>query len=164
MRSHARRLAVLSVLLLALLSLAVAVGHAQPQGQEKVSAPGQYSGYTSPDYQSHTTTSQYVTMRDGVRIAVDVHIPSGGPALDKFPTVLVMTPYHRASVTDEGVSDYLSSPTSEFLFVNSYGYVIVVADVRGTGASFGYRRLLTAGAGRHQRSDRLDRRSALVRR
>jgi putative CocE/NonD family hydrolase len=139
MRRYARRYGGLAVVLLALLILTVAVGHAEPQRQEKVSAPGQYSGYTSPDYPSHTTTSQYVTMRDGVRIAVDVHIPTGGPAQDKFPTVLVMTPYHRASVTDEGVQDYLSSPTSEFLFVNSYGYVIVVADVRGTGASFGYR-------------------------
>jgi hypothetical protein len=129
---------VLSLLLLALLALAVATGHAQPDG-EKISAPGQYSGYTSPDYPSHTTTSQYVAMRDGVRIAVDVHIPSGGPVQDKFPAVLVMTPYHRASVTNEGVRDYLSSPTSEFLYVNSYGYVMVIADVRGTGASFGYR-------------------------
>jgi putative CocE/NonD family hydrolase len=133
-----RRLAVLSLLMLVLLALAVAAGHAQPDG-EKISSPGQYSGYSSADYPTHTTTSQYVTMRDGVRIAVDVHIPTGGPVQDKFPTVLVMTPYHRASVTDEGVRDYLSSPTSEFLYVNSYGYVMVIADVRGTGASFGYR-------------------------
>jgi predicted acyl esterase len=82
---HARRFGGLAVVLLALLALAVAVGHAEPQRQEKVSAPGQYSGYTSPDYQSHTTTSQYVTMRDSVRIAVDVHIPSDGPAQDEFP-------------------------------------------------------------------------------
>jgi len=154
---HARRFGGLSVLLLALLTLAVSVGHAEPQRQEKVSAPGQYSGYTSPDYQSHTTTSQYVTMRDGVRIAVDVHMPSDGPARDKFPTVLVMTPYHRASVTNEGtVQDYLSSPTSEFRVVNSYGYVIVVADVRGTGASFGFRSVVFSPAEQADTSDLID--------
>jgi hypothetical protein len=146
----------LAVVLVALLALAVAVGHAEPQQQEKVSAPGQYSGYTSPEYTSHTTTSQYVTMGDGVRIAVDVHIPSDGPEQDEFPTVLVMTPYHRASVTDEGVRDYLSSPTSEFLFVNSYGYVIVVADVRGTGASFGYRSVVFSPAEQADTNDLID--------
>jgi putative CocE/NonD family hydrolase len=156
MRRYARRFRGLAVVLLALLTLTVAVGHAEPQRQEKVSAPGQYSGYTSPEYASHTTTSQYVTMRDGVRIAVDVHIPSEGPAQEKFPTVLVMTPYHRASVTDEGIQDYLSSPTSEFRVVNSYGYVIVVADVRGTGASFGYRSVVFSPAEQADTNDLID--------
>ena len=57
MKTHVRRLAGLSVFLLAVIALAMAVGYAQTHGQEKVSAPGQYSGYSSPDYPSHTTTS-----------------------------------------------------------------------------------------------------------
>ena len=102
MKRSARKLYLLFGLLLVLLGLTVTTGYAQPQTQQKVSAPGQYSGYTSPEYKSWTTTSQYVTMRDGVRIAVDVYMPADGPAQDKFPTILIMTPYHRASVTDKG--------------------------------------------------------------
>ena len=147
MKGYARRFFLLFGLLLILLGLTVSTGYAQPQTQQKISAPGQYSGYTSPEYKSWTTTSQYVTMRDGVRIAVDVNIPAEGPARDKFPTVLIMTPYHRASITDKGIVDSLSRPDDdEFRVVSSYGYVLVVADVRGTGASFGYRSTVFAPA------------------
>ena len=91
MKGHARRFFLLFGLLLVLLGLSATTGYAQPQTQQKISAPGQYSGYTSPEYKSQTVTSQYVTMRDGVRIAVDVYMPADGPARDKFPTVLIMT-------------------------------------------------------------------------
>ena len=100
-------------LLLILLGLSATTGYAQPQTQQKVSAPGQYSGYTSPEYKSFAVTSQYVTMRDGVRIAVDIYMPTEGPARDKFPTVLVMIPYHRASVTDKGVGRSEASDPNE---------------------------------------------------
>jgi putative CocE/NonD family hydrolase len=147
MKGYTRRFCLLFGLLLVLLGLTAATGYAQPQTQQKISAPGQYSGYTSPEYKSWTTTSQYVTMRDGVRIAVDVNIPAEGPVREEFPTVLVMTPYHRAWVTDKGVVDVLSDPDdNQFRVVSSYGYVLVVADVRGTGASFGYRSTVLAPA------------------
>jgi hypothetical protein len=137
-----------------LLGLTVSTGYAQPQTEQKISAPGQYSGYTSPEYKSFTVTSQYVTMRDGVRIAVDVYMPADGPARDKFPTVLVMLPYHRASVTDQGVSQpYATDPNSELRVVMSYGYAFVAADVRGTGASFGYRPTLFAPAEQEDAND-----------
>jgi hypothetical protein len=140
MKGYARRFYPVFGLLLILLGLTVTTGYAQPQTEQKISAPGQYSGYTSPDYKSFTVTSQYITMRDGVRIAVDIYMPTDGPVRDKFPTILVMTPYHRASVTDKGVVQReVSDPTSEYRVVLSYGYAFVVADVRGTGASFGYR-------------------------
>jgi hypothetical protein len=140
MKGYTRRFCLVFGLLVVLLGLSATAGYAQPEAQQKVSAPGQYSGYTSPEYNSFTVTSEYVTMRDGVRIAVDTYMPAEGPAQDKFPTILVMTPYHRASVTDKGVTQsQASDPTSEYRVVMSYGYAFVVADVRGTGASFGYR-------------------------
>ena len=154
MKGHARRFFLLFGLLLVLLGSTVTTGYAQPQTQQKISAPGQYSGYTSPEYKSFAVTSQYVTMRDGVRIAVDIYMPTEGPARDKFPTVLVMLPYHRASVTDKGVSQpYASDPTSEFRVVISYGYAFVVADVRGTGASFGSRSTVFAPAEQEDAND-----------
>jgi putative CocE/NonD family hydrolase len=144
MKGYTRRFCLLFGLLLVLLGLTAATGYAQPQTQQKFSAPGQYSGYTSPEYKSWTTTSQYVTMRDGVRIAVDAHMPADGPARDKFPTILIATAYHRASVTDKGeILNPLNFEPEErpegLPLLLSYGYVIVVADVRGTGASFGFR-------------------------
>jgi hypothetical protein len=154
MKGYARRFFLLFGLLLILLGLTVSTGYAQPQTQQKVSAPGQYSGYTSPEYKSFTVTSQYVPMRDGVRIAVDVYMPTEGPARDKFPTVLIMLPYHRASVTDKGVGrSEASDPNSEYRAVLSYGYAFVVADVRGTGASFGYRSTLFAPAEQEDAND-----------
>ena len=38
----------------------------------------------------------HVTMADGTRIAVDVHLPRGLPAGTKVPTVLSPTPYLRS--------------------------------------------------------------------
>ncbi|MER9457337.1 CocE/NonD family hydrolase [Mesorhizobium sp. M0478] len=73
--------------------------------------------------------STYLTMRDGVRIALDVARPMGDSANAKRNTILVMTRYWR------GVK---GEPSNEWadLFV-PHGYAVVVGDVRGTGASFG---------------------------
>jgi putative CocE/NonD family hydrolase len=144
MKGYTRRIAIPSALIVVLLAFTAASSYAQPATEEKVSAPGQYSGYSQPQYESWTTTSQYVTMRDGVRIAVDVHMPTDGPERDRFPTILIMTPYHRASITDTGeILIPLNFEPEErpegLTTLLSYGYVIVVADIRGTGASFGYR-------------------------
>ncbi|MES2592330.1 MAG: CocE/NonD family hydrolase [Bacteroidota bacterium] len=86
-------------------------------------------------------TSFYLTMRDGVRIAVSVYLPSNLKAGDKLPTILHQTRYWR--------SINLRWPLSAFKskFVDGYsrmikkialnGYAVVNVDVRGTGASFG---------------------------
>jgi hypothetical protein len=154
MKGYAHRFYLIFGLFLILLGLTVTTGYAQPQAEQKVSAPGQYSGYTSPEYKSFAVTSQYVTMRDGVRIAVDIYMPTDGPVRDKFPTILVMTPYHRASVTDQGVVQReAADPKSEYRVVLSYGYAFVVADVRGTGASFGYRPTVFAPAEQKDTND-----------
>jgi putative CocE/NonD family hydrolase len=107
---------------------------------DKVSAPGEYSGYSEPLYTGYETTSQYVTSFDGTKIAVDVYRPTGGPD-EPLPAVLIMTPYHRASVMDgEVVSEVSEPPPIEpYQTILSYGYVVVFADVRGTGASYGTR-------------------------
>jgi putative CocE/NonD family hydrolase len=144
MKRYARRVAIPSALIIVLLAFTAASSYAQPATEERVSAPGQYSGYSQPQYDSWTTTSQYVTMRDGVRIAVDVYVPTDGPEQEAFPSVLIVTPYHRASVTDTGeILNPLNFEPEDrpegLTTLLSYGYAIVVADVRGTGASFGYR-------------------------
>ncbi len=133
--SLSRTLCGLATLLLALMLVAGCGGTAEP---EKVSMPGEYSGYSEPVYTSWETTSQYVPMRDGTKIAVDVYQPAGGPQ-EKLPAVLIMTPYHRASVEDGEVVDLMTNPESPYRTIVSYGYAIVCADIRGTGASYGTR-------------------------
>ncbi len=130
--------AVLACVGLLLLPLLLVAGCGETAVKDKVSKPGEYSGYSQPEYASWETTSQYVPMRDGTRIAVDVYRPTEGPE-GKLPAVLIMTPYHRASVKDGEVVDLMTDPESAYRTIVSYGYNIVCADIRGTGASYGSR-------------------------
>ncbi len=84
-------------------------------------------------------SAHYITMRDGVRIAVDVLLPqefSGeGERPDSFPVIFEYTPYHRAFMNPQSGEIIVSPPRQFFL---SHGYAYVSADFRGTGASFGW--------------------------
>ena len=106
-----------------------------------ISELGQYSGYSTPQYSGSVRTSQYVAVRDGTRLAVDVYRPTVDDVAvdDRLPVLLTYERYHRARMSPDG-----SVQTQEELwpFVKtwlSHGYVIVAADMRGTGASFGTR-------------------------
>lgn len=89
--------------------------------------------------------SVYVTMRDGCRIAVDVHLPRAapdGPAPpQRVPTVAVLTCYYRRYKLKPGSTDVDPSPNAGRYrdFFVPRGYAVVIVDVRGTGASFGTR-------------------------
>lgn len=63
----------------------------------------------------------WVTMRDGMRLATDVHLPPNLPA----PAIAVRTPYGRA---DAELSEALRA-------FGRAGYVVVSQDCRGTGDS-----------------------------
>lgn len=83
--------------------------------------------------------SVYVTMRDGVRIAVDVHLPQGDGAPLRCPTIVIATPYYRRFRTSDPAVE--NSPMA-FRYRDAFvprGYAVLVMDVRGTGASFGHR-------------------------
>ncbi|MBC7230961.1 MAG: CocE/NonD family hydrolase [Actinobacteria bacterium] len=138
MEIRSRRRVAFACLAVALLLLSAVAGCGKAAEPEKVSRPGEYSGFSEPLYASWDTTSLYVPVRDGTRIAVDVYRPADGPQ-EKLPAVLVMTPYHRASVNNGEVMDLTSKLDSPFRTLLSYGYVVVCADIRGTGASYGTR-------------------------
>jgi hypothetical protein len=107
-------------------------------GAEKVCAPFTYSGFSYPEYASYTKTSQYVRMPDRTQLAVDVFLPADGPRRSSFPVVLQYTPYARAMVdpaAGEVTTDFAKTSLGELLL--SYGYALVAADMRGTGASTG---------------------------
>ena len=97
---------IMALACLLLISLAVA-GRAQetrPALSEKISAPGRYQGYSQPVYKEWVRISQYVTVRDGTRLAADIFRPSlsGKPAGERLPVILTFTPYRRAATRPDG--------------------------------------------------------------
>jgi uncharacterized protein len=89
--------------------------------------------------------SRYLTMPDGCRLAVDIHLPSAMPAGPappaRLPTICVFTPYYRRFALALGARGTEPSPNI-FRYRDMFvprGYALVVMDVRGTGASFGTR-------------------------
>jgi putative CocE/NonD family hydrolase len=104
----------------------------------KISRFGEYRGYSAPIYDSWVRTSRYLTMRDGVRLAADIIRPAlAGKVEEKpLPAIFTHTRYRRAAVNKEGkVESEADSPLSQAFL--KHGYIIVVVDVRGSGASFG---------------------------
>jgi len=92
---------------------------------------------------SASVESVYLTMSDGVRIAVDVYVPQDYPGGNPLPTVLELTRYWRAR------GEEIPYPLRRGM---QRGFAWVVMDERGTGASFGdwqapltHRALLDAG-------------------
>jgi putative CocE/NonD family hydrolase len=88
-------------------------------------------------------TSRYLVMRDGVRVAIDLHLPGDLRPGERLPAIVRQTRYFR-SVQVKPPFDRL--PVSKMpdlyhdtrrLFL-SHGYAWVDVDVRGTGASFGF--------------------------
>ena len=87
---------------------------------------------------SFTTTSHYVPMKDGVRLAVDVHLPEGADQEHPVPALLELTRYWRAAENPE-TGERFPLRNELDLFFLSHGYALVKVDVRGSGASFGRR-------------------------
>lgn len=132
--------------------------------QRVVSNPFEYEGYSYPEYSGYEKKSQYVEMSDGTKLAVDIYLPKGGKKNDSFPVIFQYTPYGRAfALPDQSVAEkiagwigtgtassiidransnntvYGSSGDMVNLFL-AHGYAYVCADMRGTGASYGWKR------------------------
>ena len=105
-------------------------------GDARVSRPGEYRGYSTADFDGHELSSRYVRVRDGTRLAVDIFRPTkaGRVARGKFPVVWMHTPYNRRE-TQGGLT--AANYPGKALQLVKFGYVVAVADFRGTYASFG---------------------------
>ncbi|MCW5980569.1 MAG: CocE/NonD family hydrolase [Bryobacteraceae bacterium] len=79
------------------------------------------------EFDSFTVSTEMVAMRDGVKLATDIYRPArSGQAVDeRFPVLLVRTPYNKAGV--RGDAEYLARR----------GYVVAAQDCRGRFASEG---------------------------
>jgi len=105
-------------------------------------APLEYLDRRPAEFEGERIISQYVTVRDGTKLAVDVHLPGTEPGDAAFPAIMVLTPYYRRFALRPGCrNDIDACPTVAFyrdMFVPR-GYALVAVDVRGSGASFGAR-------------------------
>lgn len=89
-------------------------------------------------YNGYTRSSHYLEMRDGILLAVDIYRPTRGGQvhIPPLPAVWIHTPYFRALQGPDGKTlSLIDSPIGKAFSEN--GYVMIIADVRGTGASFG---------------------------
>ena len=84
-------------------------------------------------------------MRDGVRLAVDVHLPKGLAVGERTATILHMSRYYRSLEIRAlwklfvGFGPYTWSEVDIREQLVKAGYSWVDVDVRGSGASFGRR-------------------------
>lgn len=89
--------------------------------------------------------SQYVAMRDGCRLALDVYLPrplseaGSNDNAEKFPTIVIFTPYTRRFHSLDSEVEISPNTARYTSFFPRFGYAVVVVDIRGTGASFGTR-------------------------
>ena len=81
--------------------------------------------------------SQYVTMRDATRIAVEVWLPQDASAQNPVPTIVWFTRYWRARIEMPSAEPPARTPLYQKL--NQAGYAFATVDARGSGASFGQR-------------------------
>mgnify|MGYP001026406782 CR=1 FL=1 len=87
--------------------------------------------------------SLYLTMRDGVKIAIDVWLPKGLQEGGRLPALLHQTCYYRAIEYYWPFGLFLPNDALEVVWPGirrrfvTHGYAWVDVDVRGTGASYG---------------------------
>jgi len=95
-------------------------------------------GGLSASEQTPVSFSEYVGMPDGVRLAAEVYLPPGTSRDRPLPALLQLTRYWRAQ-ENPATGEAVPSLSSLDRFFLQNGYALVVVDVRGTGASFGFR-------------------------
>jgi putative CocE/NonD family hydrolase len=95
-------------------------------------------------YKGIARTSRYLTMRDGVKIAVDIYLPRTLRATDRLPTVIHQTRYYRQMHFRWPLGWFIErvDPMRQAIrHLVKNGYAFVSVDARGSGASFGSRQM-----------------------
>ena len=128
------------------LILAAAMAMTPSAPDAKVSRPGVYSGYSQMRYDGWVREARYVPAADGTRLAVTIWRPAehGRAVVKPLPTLFAFTPYHARDRAPDGTEtsavEQAAHGARPMVEMTRYGYVVVSADVRGKGASFGHRR------------------------
>jgi uncharacterized protein len=114
---------------------------AGPASADKVSKPGEYTGYGDKLYDGYVLSSEYVAVTDGTLLAVDLYRPKGADGAataDKLPVLWMHSPYNRRYFSYGGMRALSGEayPGAAARLVD-YGYVVAIVDFRGLYASFG---------------------------
>ncbi len=115
----------------------------------QVSKPGVYTGYSDSIYaDEYETTSRYVRVGDGTKLAVDLYRPKDkttGKVIDSpLPVIWMHTPYNRRQVNDQGALTVETYPGTAARLIK-YGYVVATVDFRGLYASYGHNEAYNRG-------------------
>lgn len=97
------------------------------------SIPGKYEGFSEAIYPGKQITSQYVPGYDGTKLAVEVIRPTdenGNVAEGRLPAIVCFSRGGRYGTSPTGGDEV-------FNYCIPYGYVGVVAEMRGCGVSYG---------------------------
>jgi hypothetical protein len=108
----------------AILAVAAVAGLVVP-----VAAPRSDARQPSPPAYETSLEEAWIPMRDGVRLAADLHLPKGGRPKERFPVLLEYLPYRKTEARGDRHPLYA-------YFVRR-GYVVARVDIRGTGNSEG---------------------------
>ncbi|MFM5931442.1 MAG: CocE/NonD family hydrolase [Novosphingobium sp.] len=92
-------------------------------------------------YSAYDRASYYAPVRDGTKLAITVYRPAGGAANARFPTLLWYHPGHRESIDRATGQIRPTMAPSDIAFFTGQGYAVAIAEMRGSGASFGNREL-----------------------
>lgn len=140
------KLSYYSLFVICLLSISQSFVFSQ-QIPTKQSSLGKYEGYQVKDYKGYSYQSQYLSMQDSVKLAVDVFLPKNKDKKETFPTIIYFVRYAR-SLEFKGLLKNRKKPLKgahvtqkEIDFFTSNGYACVIVDLRGSGASFGFRKM-----------------------
>lgn len=104
-----------------------------------ISKFGEYKGYSEEKYDSWKRTSQYIEMKDGIKLAMDIIRPAKEGQIESkpLPVIWELQRYHRSEVKDGEILSMVDRATSLQKMIK-HGYIVVVVDTRGSGASYGF--------------------------
>ena len=119
-----------------LLACAASVGATLAQAGPHPYVPAPVRSAQFGAWQRH---SGFVPMADGTRLALTWYSPAQGPATQRFPVLLWYMPGHRESINPGTGEIRPGMDGAELDYFTGRGYVVAVAEMRGSGASFGFR-------------------------
>jgi uncharacterized protein len=94
----------------------------------------------APQFTEHVSTTLYLPMRDGVRLAMRITRPAQGgqPAAGRFPILW----QHALTITEgpDSTERFKGAGLGQLPALTAYGYIVVQVARRGNGQSFGIRR------------------------
>ena len=114
---------------------------ARPQSDAtRVSEFGRYEGWSEELFDGWATSSVYVPMRDGVKLAVDVTRPTfyGEIVEEPLPVLWTHSRYHRRPIVQAGAGPRsMVDADAKLQRLVRHGYVVAAVGVRGSDVSFG---------------------------